>query len=255
LLPSLADKIKMDKLYICDKEASCTKKYKSKKSLSRHVKGKHLIRQSPSTPLLCDASTTSESSAHAKSSAINHNSEIENQPQINDITIDEHSTEPERTVSATPYTSNNELKKNRFYNIINDFFAYWHDAKVETRMIEAAAIMLIKHSRIAKRNDDLYLAITSAHFDLLHYTGRLHQQTLCDLMNNFIANAQQINGIFDWNCLVIAFTMAHNLLMKYPHLYPDIVEMLLEVFNLAGDDLTKLGGWDNFSEYSKQYYS
>ena len=258
----------MDKLYICDKEASCIKKYKSKKSLSRHVKCKHQIRQGPSTPLpsdtsttplLSDTSTTSESSARAKSSAINHNSEIENQRQMNDeyITIDEYSAEPERTLSVSPYTSSNELKKNRFHSIINDFFAYWHDEKVETQMIEAVAIMLIKHSRIAKQNDENYLAVTSAYFDSMYDTYSLHQQTLCNLMNNFIANAQQgkRDGLFDWNCLVIAFTMAHNLLMKYPHLYPDIVDMLLEVFNLAGDDLTKLGGWDNFSEYSKQYYS
>ena len=258
-LRSPANNMKMDKLYICDKEASCIKKYKSKKSLSRHVKCKHPIRQRPSTPLPSDTSTTSESSARAKYSAINHNSEIENQQQIKDEynTIDEYFTEPERTVSVSPYTSSNELKNNHFRSIINDFFAYWHDAKVETRMIEAIAIMLIKHSRIAKRNDENYLAVASAYFDTMHHTDSLHQQTLCDLMNNFIANAQQgkRDGLFDWDCLVIAFTMAHNLLMKYPHLYPDIVDMLLEVFHLAGDDLTKLGGWNNFSEYSKQYYS
>ena len=81
-----------------------------------------------------------------------------------------------------------------------------------------------------------------------------HQRTLFNLSNKFYANVKKQEGLFEWDSLVIAFTMGHNLLMKYPHLHPDIVEMLLEVFNLASDDLTKLGGWGDFIEYSKLYY-
>ena len=235
---------KMCKLYLCNKEASCFKKYKSKKSLRRHVKSKHPISKRPSTPLPSNASTASEQSARVK------NGFFDGDPET------KYSAESERTVSDSPYTSNTELEKNRFRTIINDFFTYWNDDEMEMRLIDTIVILLIKHSRIAKQNDANYLAATDAYADTMYQMDQLHchQRTLFNISNKFYANVRKQEGLFEWDSLVIAFTMGHNLLMKYPHLHPDIVDMLLEVFNLASDDLTKLGGWGDFIEYSKQYY-
>lgn len=241
-MESSADKRSMDGLHFCNKEASCIKKYRSKRSLWRHVKSKHPIGQLASTPLPSNASTASESSARATNGFSDRDPEMK------------YYAKSERTVSESSHTIDNELEKNRLRDIIKDFFTYWNDAEAENRFIDAIALLLIKHSRIAKQNDANYLAATDAYSDMMYRMDQLPLRTLFNLLNNFYANVHKQDGLFNWNCLVIAFTMAHNLLMKYPHLYPDIFDMLLEVFNLAGDDLKKMGGWSGFMEYSKQYY-
>lgn len=271
----------MEKIYICKNEALCFKTYKSRKSLKRHVRRKHSKSQRPSTPIppaLLNApsreSTASEWStqvSHDREPEMNyqhqiqdkyivldeysaehdHEPEMKYQHQIKDkyIALDEYSTEPERTVSES-------RERNRIHSIIIDFFDYWDDARLETRMIDNIALLLIKHSRIANKNDANYLAATNAYSDMLYQTNSLHLQTMYKLIENFIVNVKRgkRDGLFDWNSLVISFTMAHNLLMKYPHLHPDIVNMMLEVFHLAGNDLIMLGGWDDFMIYSKQYF-
>ena len=271
----------MEKIYICKNEALCFKAYKSRKSLKRHVRRKHSKSQRPSTPIppaLLNApsreSTASEWSTHVSrdhepemnyqhqiqdkyivldeySAEHDHEPEMKYQHQIKDkyIALDEYSTEPERTVSES-------RERNRIHSIIIDFFDYWDDARLETRMIDNIALLLIKHSRIANKNDANYLAATNAYSDMLYQTNSLHLQTMYKLIENFIVNVKRgkRDGLFDWNSLVISFTMAHNLLMKYPHLHPDIVNMMLEVFHLAGNDLIMLGGWDDFMIYSKQYF-
>ena len=110
---------KMCKLYPCNKEASCFKKYKSIKSLRRHVKSKHPISERPSTPLPSNASKASEQSARIKNGFFDRDPEAK------------YSVESERTISESSYTMSNELEKNCIHSIINYFFTYWNDAKME----------------------------------------------------------------------------------------------------------------------------
>ena len=147
---------------------------------------------------------------------------------------------------------NNRREKNRIRSIITDFFAYWADDKVETRMIDTVTQLLIKHSISAKEKDANYLTAAMSVFDSLYATDQLNLDTMIRIMNDYITNVRREvrNQIFGWECLIIVFTMGHDLLMKFPHLYLDIVDMLFEVFYLAGDDFEALGGWDNFIHYS-----
>ena len=245
-MESPANKTQMPELHICKKDP-CFKKYRSKKSLKRHAKRKHPISQSPSTPIqppLLNAQSDPEM-------------KYQKEQQLNDdsITIDAHSSEPERTVSELPYTVGEGQEKNRIRRmIIDDFFTYWDDARVEMRMIDNRTLLLIKHSRIASQNDNNYLAFINAYTDMLYQADMFHLQKMYKLMYDFIENVKREKRYFDWDCLVIAFTIAHDMLMKWPHFYPDIVDMMLETMMLADNDLSMLGGWDNFMLYSRQYF-
>ena len=92
--------------------------------------------------------------------------------------------------------------------------------------------------------------------ETLHRLDRLNLQTLLELINDFITNVrrQKRVNLFDWDCLIIIFTVAHDLLMKYPHMYLDLIDMLCELFKLAGNDLAALGGWNKFKSYSTQFF-
>jgi hypothetical protein len=252
------------RIFACHKEATCSKMYTSKKVLRRHEKRKH--QQHPSTPFsatLRNASTThptavrDASTTHptvVRDASYNETSRISPPRDIIDyepvqlqqfkeeyVTVDEYSTNPDE-----------ELREESHYrNIITNFFAYWTNARAEAQMIDTNALMLIHHLRCCKERDILYLATVMASFDVLAQDDLLRPQTLCDITRMFVKNVrrEKQDGLFDWNCLVIFFTTTHNLLMKFPHLYPDLVEILCELFHLVGADLKKLGGWNDFMEY------
>ena len=252
----------MFKLYPCNKEASCSKKYKSKKSLSRHIKREHPISKRPSTPLPSNASTDSEPSARMRSigerQSIPHpsNAPTDNKPSARiqngffgrkvEMAAKSETTSSDSS-HATSY--NDSIEKHLFYRIIDDFLTYWNDDDIEMKLrMDPIAILLIKHSRIAKRNDANYLALASAFSDTIYHG------TLFNLANKFYKNVKEEYEYFNWDSLIIAFTIGHNSLIKHPHMRQDVVDMLLEVFNLASDDFSKLGGWPNFIEYSNRYY-
>ena len=264
--PVTAMDMEEKKMFVCRESDNCSKKFGSQRSLVRHVRKKHLPSQLAESiqqvkqpavrriiPLLLtpanastlsqEASTQTTPSVRAGYDFLDHEQHSDDELNRGDVTNDE-------------YEKSGEVRdKNRNYSIVKDFLAYWNDVDVEIRSLDLIALFLIQHSRIVKEKDANYLATTSAYSNMMYATNQLHLQTLFNLSNNFYVNIRKHNGLFDWNCLVIAFTMAHELLMDYPHLYPDIVDMLLEVLNLAGDDLTKLGGWNNFVKYSEKFFS
>lgn len=122
-------------------------------------------------------------------------------------------------------------------------------------MIDANALMLLMHSRNCARSDSTYLAATMATFNVMYRENRLHLRTLCDVTEEYVYNVREANGIFEWDSLVILFTMCYSLLLKFPHLYSDLVDMLTELFQLVETDLNELGGWEDFIEYSNYFLS
>ena len=264
--PVTAMDMEEEEMFVCQESDNCSKKFGSQRSLLRHVKKKHLPSQPAESiqqanqpavrriiPILLtptNASTLSQEaitpttpSKRASYDFLDHEQHSDDQLNRGDVANDEYE------------KSGDVRDKNQNCTIIKDFLAYWNDPDVEIRSLDLIALFLIKHSRIGKQNDANYLAVTSAYSNMMYQTNQLHLRTLFNLSNNFYVNIRKQDGLFDWDCLVIAFTMAHDLLMDYPHLYPDIVDMLLEVLNLAGDDLTTLGGWNNFIKYSEKFYN
>ena len=256
----------MKEMFVCRESDSCAKIYGSQRSLTRHVRKKHQISQpagsiqqtsGPAAWILPALLTPSNASTQipeaitpaTPSKRAGHDFVREANSKENDVLNRSDVADSEDTISG------DVRDKNRSYSIIKDFLAYWNDPDVEIRSLDLIALFLIQHSRIGKQNDANYLAVTSAYSNMMYQTNQLHLRTLFNLSNNFYVNIRKQDGLFDWDCLVIAFTMAHDLLMDYPHLYPDIVDMLLEVLNLAGDDLTTLGGWNNFIKYSEKFYN
>ena len=165
-------------------------------------------------------------------------------------------TKPDEMSQELPCEINNGQQMKLISNMIVEFFHYWSDDAVETRAIDRVTQLLIKHSRNLKQNNDNYLAVTMSAIDTLHRLDRLNLQTLLEIINDFITNVrrQKCVNLFDWDCLIIVFTVAHDLLMKYPHMYLDLIDMMCEVFKLAGNDLTALGGWNEFKSYSTQFF-
>ena len=249
--PITANDMEEQEIFVCrDGDEPCSKKYRSQRSLVRHVRTKHQTSEPAALLSPTNASTQSYEPFTAMSAT---------KRAGYDFLDGERDWEKgllNRTdVADNEYRKSGDVQdQDRNYTIIKDYLTFCNDAVVEIHSLDLIALFLIKHSRIAKQNDANYLAATTAYADML-YTMNAHElQKLFNLSGNFYRNARK-DGLFDWDCLVIAFTMAHNLLMKYPHLYPDIVDMLLDIFNLAGDDLTKLGGWNNFLKYSEKFYA
>ena len=166
------------------------------------------------------------------------------------------STKIDEMSQELPCEINNRQKLELIYNIIVEFFLYWSDDAVETRAIDRVTQLLIKHSRNLKQDNDNFLAVTMYSLETVHRLDRLNLETLLEIINDFITNVrrEKCDNLFDWNCLIIVFTVAHELSMKYPHMYLDLIDMLCEVFYLAGDDLTALGGWNDFKNYSTQLF-
>ena len=230
-----AKKIRMETDYFCCREeATCLKKYRHKKGLAQHVKRKHL--QKSSTPL---------PPANAYETAVEPHTIIEEQQYD----------KPDQYPSNPDYMGHDFQDKNHIRSIITEFFTYWNDSKAECRMIDTNALMLIKHSRNCKHHDTCYLAASIAAFNVMHQENRLHLRTLCDVIEEYVYTVREANRIFGWDSLVVLFTMAHSLLMKFPHLYPDLVDTLAELFQLINADLNELGGWDDFMDYSKYFIS
>ena len=152
-------------------------------------------------------------------------------------------------------SADSEQQRKRLFDIVVKFFAFWSDDDLGKREIGSVAKLLIKHSRNVIESERNYLAVTMSAIDRLYRVNRLDLTTLLELIDDFIAcvRGRQRDNTFDWDCLVIVFTVAHELLMKYPHLYPDLVDMLCEVFHIAGNDLDMLGGWKDFEIYSHRY--
>ena len=188
---------------------------------------------------------------------------LSSKPAQHDIVDRERDSEEEQPYSSD--VADNEYKKTgdvkdqaRNDSIIKDFFAYYNDIcmddDVDIYSLDLIALFLIKHSKIAIKNDANYFAVTSSLYGMVCIMDGLQPQTLYDIVNSFYYYVRKA-GLFDWDCLIIAFTIAHDLLMKYPHLKQDIVNMLHEVFYLAGNDLTKSGGWNNFIQYSEKFFA
>ena len=142
-------------------------------------------------------------------------------------------------------------------NMIAEFFFYWPDDGLEIRAIDEATKLLIKHSRNVKQNNDNDLEDTMSEFERLHRLGCLNLHTLHEVINDFFRNVklEKCDNLFDWDCLIIIFTVARELSIKYPHLYPhlDLIDMLCGAFYLAGNDSTVFGCWNNFKSYSTQF--
>ena len=156
-------------------------------------------------------------------------------------------------VADNEYRKTGDVKDQaRNDTIIKDFLAYYNENDVDIYSLDLIALFLIKHSKIAKKNDANYFAATSSLYGMVCIMDGLQMQTLYDIVTSYYWYVRTA-GLFNWDCLIIAFTMAHNLLMKYPHLKQEIVEMLHEVFYLAGNDLTVSGGWNNFLKYSEKF--
>ena len=266
-------KMECEEDFSCKAKVACFKTFKSKKGLQRHVKCKHPFCQRPSTPpaslgpnnsefMKTSTQTQTEPVARAGIDFVDDDPEawynyhrMKEEP-LNDRTV--FSTTPKLDEMSRELSCpvNGEQQRKRNLDIIVKFFAHWSDDKVETRAIDSVTQLLIKHSRSVKQNDGNYLAITISAIDILHRMGQLHLQTLLELIYNYIATVRgkKRDHLFDWDCLIIVFTAAHELLMRYPHLYPDLVDMLCEVFNHAGNDLDALGGWNDFKSYSGQFF-
>jgi hypothetical protein len=156
-------------------------------------------------------------------------------------------------VAENEYRKTGDVKDQaRNDSIIKDFLAYYNENNVDIHSLDLIALFLIKHSKIAKKNDANYFAATSSLYGMLCIMDGLQPQTLYDIVTSYYYYVRKA-GLFDWDCLIIAFTIAHNLLMSYPHLKQEIVNMLHEVFYFAGNDLAKSGGWNNFIKYSEKF--
>lgn len=277
-------KMNSEDVFACKEEEACSKTYKSKRSLKRHVNCKHHIysQRPPFSSFMSTSSSTPQPSAllepamdeSTSSTAapkptqpvarvgidiVDHDSGSWHQyHQMKEEMLDDDeypttaSHEELTEILELPCTVDNEQQMERITNMIIEFFTYWTDNKFETRNIDTIAQLLIKHTRTVKQNDGNYLAAVMSPFDMLHQTDRLDLEMMYKIISAFIINVKQQDehNIFGWNCLVIVFTMAHELLMKFPHLYIDLVDMLCEVFNLAGNDFVELGGWKDFINYS-----
>jgi len=137
--------------------------------------------------------------------------------------------------------------ENRLRNIIRDFFAYYNNPKAETRAMDVVALLLIKHSRRCQESDKELLASVMKDYDLLARVDQLYLKTLNEMMEEFCQVERENYGYFTWNSLVAVFTAAHCVLMKYPHLYIDISDMLCHICLASATDLQQLGGgWNNF---------
>ena len=262
-----------EKMFVCREGDTCSNKYRSRRSLTRHVRRKHQTGQPAAsiqqtgqpaasippallTPIKASTPSYLAIAPTSTSKRVGHD--------IIDRRDPDNDSEEERELNRSDVVDN-EYKnlgdvrdQNRNSSIIKDFLTYWNDGMVETRMLDMIALFLIKHSRIAKKEDVNYLSAIGVTFAVIYEAGNLHLETLCKISIDFIDNLKRYNGThyyFDWDCLVIVFTMFHDLLMRYPHLYPDIVSAMLEVFNIAGHDLTRLGGWNNFIKYSDKLYA
>ena len=234
---------------------ACFNSVKSKKSLKRHVQCQLPYCQRSSPKLLDDNSmdTSAGPVARAGLDFVDHDPEAwyDYHQTKEDMDRTVYSTAPKLEEGAYPLNS----EKRRIFDIIVQFFAYWSDEVVETRAIDTVTQLLIKHSRSVQRNESNYIEITMSALNILHRLDQLHLQTLLELINDFIVNVRRkkADRLFDWDCLIICFTVAHELLMTYPHLYNDLVDMLCEVFRSAGDDLDEQGGWNDFMSYSQQF--
>ena len=266
--PVTAMDVKED-MFVC--REGCFKKYRSRRSLTRHVRRKHQTRQPAAsirqtgqpaasippallTPTM--ASTLSYEAIAATSTSKRVGHDIVDREQDSDSREEGELNRSDAVDNDEYMTSGDVRDQNRNRSIVKDFLTYWNDGMVETRTLDMIALFLIKHSRIAMEEDVNYMSAIGVTFDAIYKAGNLDQDTLFKISIDFIDKLKRYNGThyyFDWDCLVIVFTMYHDLLMRYPHLYPDIVSAMLEVFNIAGHDLAGLGGWKNFIQYSKKF--
>ena len=261
-----------EKMFVCREGDTCSKKYRSRRSLTRHVRWKHQTRQPAAsiqqtgqpaasippallTPTMASTPSYEAITPTSTSKRVGHDivdrdpdsdSEKEDALKRSDVVDNEH------------MNSGDVRDQNRNSSIVKDFLTYWDDRMVETRTLDMIALYLIKHSRIATKEDVNYMSAIGVTFDAIYKAGNLDRETLFKISIDFIDKLKRYNGThyyFDWDCLVIVFTTFHDLLMRYPHLYPDIVSAMLEVFNIAGHDLARLGGWKNFIQYSKKFHA
>ncbi len=215
---------------------------------------RHVPPPSRPSPLHTDAPMQPSSKRAKPTEALTHPSSKRARHDIGDRERDCEEEHPNSSdVADNEYRKTGDVKdETRNDSIIKDFLAFYNENDVDIYSLDLIALFLIKHSKIAKKNDANYFAATSSLYGMVCIMDGLQTQTLYDIVTSYYWYVRKA-GLFDWDCLIIAFTMAHNLLMKYPHLKQEIVEMLHEVFYLAGNDLTVSGGWNNFLKYSEKF--
>ena len=149
---------------------------------------------------------------------------------------------PNKYSENSDYSDSNEL-------IVWEFLRYYSDRFLNVRTIGKISHLLIDHSKFKKQIDSNYYAAFFTLIDILEIREELAGGgMLNELVIQLVKVAKKDVNSF-WDMMIIVFTLGYEFLQKYPHLYLEIKDMLLQFLSESSDDIERLGGWTNCVHY------
>ena len=133
--------------------------------------------------------------------------------------------------------------------IVWEFLRYYSDRHLNVRTIGKISHLLIDHSKFKKQIDNSYYAAFFTLVDILEIKEELTGGAMLnELVHKLVKVAKKDINSF-WDMMIIVFTLGSEFLQKYPHLYLEIKDMLLQFLCESSDDIERLGGWRNCAYY------